>query len=62
MLNGKLKSHDELWQALLEAEKLFATKDPQVLLCTCTACTPSQCLQHIVTDNAAEGVQKGAIL
>lgn len=30
MLNGKVKSHDELWYALLEAEKLFATKDPQV--------------------------------
>ena len=30
MLNGKLKSHHELWYALLDAEKLFSTKDPQV--------------------------------
>lgn len=33
MLNGKLKSHNDLWYALLEAEKLFATKDPQVPIC-----------------------------
>ena len=30
MMNGKLKSHKDLWKALLDAEKLFSGKDPQV--------------------------------
>lgn len=30
MLNGKLKSHFELWDALLQVEKMFDTMDDEV--------------------------------
>lgn len=30
MLNGKLKSHYQLWDALLKVEKIFETKDDEV--------------------------------
>ena len=30
MLNGKLKSHYELWDALLKVEKMFDTTDNEV--------------------------------
>ena len=33
MLNAKLKTHYELWDALLQVEKLFDTKDDQVIIC-----------------------------
>ena len=32
MLNGKLKSHFELWDALLQVEKMFDTMDDEVLI------------------------------
>ena len=32
MLNGKLKSHFQLWDALLKVEKMFETVDPEVWL------------------------------
>ena len=32
MLNGKLKSHFQLWDALLKVEKLFETKDAKVII------------------------------
>lgn len=31
MLNGKLKSHFELWDALLEVEKMLETTDDEVV-------------------------------
>lgn len=30
MLNGKLKDHQELWQALVKVEKMFATVPDEV--------------------------------
>lgn len=30
MLNGKLKSHQDLWEALVRVEKMFATMDDKV--------------------------------
>ena len=30
MLNGKLKGHQDLWQALVTVEKMFATKPEEV--------------------------------
>ncbi len=32
MLNGKLKSHFELWDALLQVEKMFDTMDDEVII------------------------------
>jgi len=32
MLNGKLKSHFELWNALLQVEKMFDTMDDEVTI------------------------------
>lgn len=32
MLNGKLKSHFELWDALLQVEKMFDTIDDEVTI------------------------------
>ena len=31
MLNGKLKGHQDLWQALVRVEKMFATMNDEVI-------------------------------
>lgn len=35
MLNGKLNSHFELWDALLKVEKMWETTDPKVQFASC---------------------------
>lgn len=38
MLNGKLKDHQELWQALVKVEKMFATVLDEVTITTLEIC------------------------
>jgi mannitol/fructose-specific phosphotransferase system IIA component (Ntr-type) len=47
MLNGKLKSHFELWDALLQVEKMFDTMDDEVIIMPKYFCL-SYVFQHAI--------------
>ena len=53
MLNGQLKGHQDLWQALVRVEKMFAAMDDEVMQLeayahgVCTATSTSFCISLV---------------